>query len=275
MSKTYFKLFLTVIIIASLSLTSCNKNEGCTDSTAINYDIEATEDDGSCEFLEEDEASIPDNFQVQITDADAILVALQTVTYSEIAGFPIETAIGLPIAWFPNNGSTTDFLDVGTVSCESNELNRFDNNSYVFTPSATSPLGTTYSGTIDWSVSGGSGFPGFDHSSNATFPSNTEISVPASTMLNTSEAFTLSSVGIIQDADSVVFAIFGVNNTLLVTKANSNSHTFTGEEMETLGTGAGYIQLTAFRIAEEQTLGTGEKIYYLNQKTNQITVTFE
>ena len=31
------------------SLTSCGKKD-CTDPTASNYDIDATKDDGSCEF---------------------------------------------------------------------------------------------------------------------------------------------------------------------------------------------------------------------------------
>lgn len=44
------------IILCALTLftlQSCNKKEGCTDPTAINYDAEAEEDDGSCEFDEE------------------------------------------------------------------------------------------------------------------------------------------------------------------------------------------------------------------------------
>ena len=38
-------------IFSVLFFTSCNKDlPGCTDSTASNYDSDATEDDGSCEY---------------------------------------------------------------------------------------------------------------------------------------------------------------------------------------------------------------------------------
>ncbi|MGB0887607.1 MAG: MbnP family protein [Vicingaceae bacterium] len=47
------KLFTaTAIILATASVfTSCRKDEGCTNPEAINYDIDADKDDGSCEFI--------------------------------------------------------------------------------------------------------------------------------------------------------------------------------------------------------------------------------
>ena len=43
--------FIYFIIIITLSFTSCKKNQGCTDSAAINYAWEANRDDGSCQYV--------------------------------------------------------------------------------------------------------------------------------------------------------------------------------------------------------------------------------
>ena len=66
---------------------------GCTDSSATNYNSEATEDDGSCEYPVECEASI-DNLQVS-TDNDQISVAfnIEQTSESECENFDIEIVL--------------------------------------------------------------------------------------------------------------------------------------------------------------------------------------
>ena len=39
---------LILSLLLLLLASSCKKQEGCTDSTAINYDVSAERDDGSC-----------------------------------------------------------------------------------------------------------------------------------------------------------------------------------------------------------------------------------
>ena len=54
-----------------------------------------------------------------------------------------------------------------------------------------------------------------------------------------------------------------------------SSYTFSSAEMTSIGAGVGYAQISAYRIAETETLATNEKIYYLNEKVNTTVVSFE
>lgn len=49
MKKQSFFILLVSIICVSISISSCKK-AGCTDPLAVNYSIEAEEDDGTCTF---------------------------------------------------------------------------------------------------------------------------------------------------------------------------------------------------------------------------------
>lgn len=46
------RIILSTAFIIAMIVSSCNKNEGCTDSAALNYDADAKEDDGSCIYPE-------------------------------------------------------------------------------------------------------------------------------------------------------------------------------------------------------------------------------
>ena len=275
MKKTFLKAFIIFSMIGGVMVTSTScKKKGCTSETATNYDPDAQTDDGSCEEPEpepEPTTEEPSNPQPQPDSADAVLIALQTVSYTETFGFTTETSIGLPVAIFLDG---SNFKDAGTVTCETKELQKQDNNSYVFIPTASDALGVTYDGDVDWDVSGGA-FPAFSSSSNGTFPSNVEINLD-NTNISTSSDFTLETKSAISDADSVIFAVYGTEGQHLVTKVGTEySHTFSASEMGSVGAGTGYVQITAYRVSGNETLTSGEKVYYINEKVNTTMVTFE
>ena len=62
--KKDFKLIPTASFILALSvvLFSCKKDEGCTDSTATNFDSEAEVDDGSCEYGQSQTLQVPTTY---------------------------------------------------------------------------------------------------------------------------------------------------------------------------------------------------------------------
>lgn len=251
MKKSTFKLTLLFFIL--IASQSCKKVEDPTVAPA--------------------KTTSPASPQIKISDADAVLVGLQTVTYTEVGGFPIETSIGLPIALFFDGAN---FKDVGTVSCEGKSLAKQDNNSYIFIPSATDPLGATYDNEINWVVSGANGFPRGDYNAKGSFPGSVEIDATTGQSIDTKSTFTLATKIAVTNSDSVYFGIYGPSGAVNhVIAGNASSFTFSEAEMKSIGTGAGFMQIAAVKQVKREVLSNGEIIYYLTEKVNTASVTLK
>jgi hypothetical protein len=57
MKNTWIQLSLATVAVVGLTLSSCS-TKGCMDEEALNYDVEATKDDGSCEYAEVGEVEV-------------------------------------------------------------------------------------------------------------------------------------------------------------------------------------------------------------------------
>ncbi len=207
-----------------------------------------------------------------VANADAVLIALNVSTVQEnpiIGSIAIQT--GLALANFPDgNGG---FKAAGMVTCEGTELTN-NNNNYLFTPSATNPMGIEFDGAISWGVEGGANVKGFTETYGRELPSigkltgaNSEVTRSAGLTfsIDLNEANTD-----ISDADSLLFAVYDADGkSILKTQAkSSNSVTFSASELGTLKTGVGYIQANAYNYAVRTV--AGDKLVFINQGSTTV-----
>jgi hypothetical protein len=183
----------------------------------------------------------------------------------------VKQEIGVPVAFFFNTPGT--YLDGGAVSCNSNALTKQTNNTYNFTPSTSAPTGVDYSSGVNWSVGGNSTneVPAFTHSPSIGFPQLDSISGSISTVTK-SNGVTISATNVITNADSVIFSVYGPSGTAQKVLAGSSSHTFSASDLSAIGTGSGYIQIAAYKIAN-QTF-SAKKYYFINEAvfTKMVTI---
>ena len=94
MKKLILKIFLSLLTIA-IALSSCNKNEGCTDDKAKNYNSEVKDknDDGSCTYQGQYTVWIEygfvdyyaDKFPIKITTGGEVLGTLSSTDFLDSA----------------------------------------------------------------------------------------------------------------------------------------------------------------------------------------------
>ncbi len=142
-----------------------------------------------------------------VADVDGGLVSLKVKVTTVTAGVPftLVTETGLA-TFFSATGNNSSFVDGGTVSVNSNSLDKQSNNSYLKTASlgmtpADLGFGTNSS---NWSVGGAGSVPAFTYNDNAAFPDFTGT-VPDSVVR--SAGVTISLGGNTTNADSVLLFI--------------------------------------------------------------------
>ena len=126
--KKYFS-----ILIITLVFFSCEKEEGCTDSLALNYNSLATIDDGSCNYTPKD---LMIHF-TQTVDGNPLTVNEMIYTNQSNQQYSIQTLRYLisDITLYTENGNSTildevHFIDISIDSTLSLYIPSIDNNNY-------------------------------------------------------------------------------------------------------------------------------------------------
>lgn len=228
----------------------------------------------SCNLLPDEEDLQPDTNQSPppptptIADGYGTLAAVKTVATQELPGFgTVEVDFGVAVGVFFNGMNYDSYLNAGTVTCETEELDVQENGSYVFIPSQTSATGIDYSGNPDWNVSGSADVAGFSHTTSIGFP--TVGAVTSSSTVNSGSNYTLT-VANVTGADSVIFQIGDVLHT---EEGNATSSTFTSAELSGIGTGATVAQVAAYKI--EEATYSAKNYWFVNEKVVSQSVTIE
>lgn len=196
------------------------------------------------------------------TDADGVMWAIKSS--STVQGFTIE--IGTAVGIFMNG--TTDLVNVGTVSVNSQNLTAASNNAYTYAPNQTMPTGLDFSSSTNWSVSGGNGHAAFTYdASSLVFPTGSAITSSATVTKANGYTLTCSSVSA---ADSTLFIIGNVSKTLA---GSANSCTFSASELSGLSAGTSVVMIVPYKLT--QTMINGKNYYFGKELVNQLSVTIE
>ena len=135
--KNIFKISAVLFIGSSLVFSSCKKEEalieGCTDSSAMNYQSLATSNDGSCEFA----YNIAQGIWNIETDCQELTITILTqsidVPLNDIFPETIEIAgIGDNVVSIDINGNTVlaDVTSAGKVTIQDEQQISFDTSSF-------------------------------------------------------------------------------------------------------------------------------------------------
>jgi len=248
--KTAINYSTLLLLCAALFFAGCKKDE---DDPIIPDDPTPTE------------SSVP--VTPQIAGADAALWAVNSVTVTSVAGFEVETNIGIAVGAFAADGDFNDLVDAGTVSVDGNNLTRHGNNSYTLTPSQTNPMGIEYQNEVNWEVSGGAGFSAFTYSSTIAWPTASEIT--SGTTVSKSSGYVVS-VNTVNNADSVLFMVGGVIKTI---PGNATSCAFSADDLSGLSNGTNVVTVAPY--ASEPQNFDGKIVYIGKEAVRSQTVTIE
>jgi len=202
---------------------------------------------------------------------DGVLVAIFTASVIDIPGIgPQAVQIGTATAFFYSGSNN---VNAGTVSVDGEDMT-YNSGIYIYTPDALNPTGLSF-GNPSWNVAGGNGIPAFNYTTSNGMPSITSFQ-NSSTTVDVSSDYTLGlGTASVNLSDSLYFGVYGPSGNLYITKARSqgSSHTFTAAEMATVGKGAGYVQIAAYRFQEFMT--GGKNFAFVNEGVLTQAVTLQ
>lgn len=181
-----------------------------------------------------------------------VMVALKMEFSYNVTGapFPVSLDYDMAVANFYNGAGSSTVVDAGTVSVNSNTLEKQTNNSYY--KSATTgmtPSSLGYSSGVQWQVAGGNGIPSINYTHTGSFP---EYSGTLPSEINRSQDLVIDLGSDVSGADSVYVVIITANKQII--KAyNGNpapsKATITASELGTLpavSDNSAYLEIVPF-----------------------------
>lgn len=209
-----------------------------------------------------DEDVVPDNNDANnyiYADAFGAMVAIKTITYTEVMGTLIPTELNTATAVFVSEAGSSSFTDARTVMLNSKTLKRNSNNSYVY-DNFLEPLSFS---EVHWEVEGKGNIPALAKTNNRAFPSFSGYgNLPES--ITRADGLTLALGNQVSQADSTLVSIIGGGKSVMKTVAgNAANVTFSASDLSAISSGSGMIQLTPYNISIETV--SGKKFYFINQ----------
>lgn len=169
----------------------------------------------------------------------------------------LDTEVGTAVAVFSNDNFNS-FVEAGEVSIMEEALTKNDNNSYVYIPGTTQPLGLQFSSDYQWKVAGAGAVAGFDHTVDFDFPELGAIT--SGTTVTKADGYTLTCQSVAK-ADSVIYLVGGALKTVA---GNVTTVEFTADDLAGVATGASFVQIAAYIYKEATKNG---KTYYFGNET--------
>lgn len=199
----------------------------------------------------------PKNPEPKFDGGSGTLTAVKVRSFQDLF-IEVELDFGIAVGGFYDNPESGIFHDAGTVSCNSNELTKQENNSYAYTPDIANTEGIDFDGnTVTWEVSGSAEVPTFSQTVTFAFPDVKNIT--SGEIIDKSDGYTFTCGGVF-NADSILFLVGDILHTVA---GNVTSSTFTSAELSTLEAGPTFIQIAAYSY-EGETI-SGETYYFVKE----------
>lgn len=144
-----------------------------------------------------------------------VLVALKMEFSYNVTGspFPVSLDYDMGLATFYNGAGSSTMVDAGTVSVNSNNLEKQTNNSYyVSATTGLTPSSLGYNSGVQWQVAGGNGIPSINYTHTGSFP---EYNGTLPSEIDRSKDLEITLGSDVSGADSVYVVIITSNKQII------------------------------------------------------------
>lgn len=184
-----------------------------------------------------------------------VMVALKMEFSYTVTGapFPVSLDYDMAVANFYNGAGSSTVVDAGTVSVNSNNLEKQTNNSYyVSATTGLTPSSLGYSNGVQWQVAGGNGIPSINYTHSGSFP---EYSGTLPSEIDRSKDLEITLGSDVTGADSVYVVII-TSDKQIIKAFDGNpapaKATITASELGTLSAvsdNSAYLEVVPFTYA--------------------------